>query len=111
MFGRSGENNGAVLRAHVVALAVQGGGVVGAKKDGQQVLVGNFCGVEGDFNGFGVTRAAAANSFVAWVRGGATGVTGPDFHYALECLVNGLGAPEASSSKNSDFGFHAHIIT
>lgn len=100
------EDDGAVLRAGVGALAVEGGGVVGIPEEVDQLLVGDFFRVVGDLHDFGVAGSAAADLFVGGVFGGASGVAGDDGDHAGMAFVDGLDAPEASAAEGGCVGFH-----
>jgi hypothetical protein len=75
LLGRGDEDGRAVLGADVVALAVQGGGVVHAEEPLlQQVGVGQPARVEQDLHRLGVPGVAVVHVLVARVREVATGV-------------------------------------
>lgn len=61
---RMPKDGGSVLRADIVALAVEGGRVVDGEEDGEQVGVADHGRIETDLHGFGVTSAAGADLFV-----------------------------------------------
>ena len=94
------EDGAAVLGAAVGALAVEGGGVVAGEEDAEELAVGDFRGVVGDADGFGVTGVAVADALVVGGVGGAAGVTGDDVLDALEGFEDGLSAPEAAAGND-----------
>ena len=99
-FGRGGEDGGAVLGADVVALAVEGGGIVDGEEDVQQVGVGDASGVEGDADDLGMTGAPGADLVVGGVGGGATGIAGDDIGDAEDLVEDGFEAPEAAAGED-----------
>ena len=100
MLGRSGEDGGAVLGADIVALAVEGGGIVDGEEDVQQVGVRDAGRVEGDLHDLGMTGATGADLLVAGVGGGAAGITGDDIRDANHLVEDGFEAPEAAAGKD-----------
>src|SRR3546814_18157337 len=61
------EDGGAILGADVVPLAIELGGVVSGEEDGEDVVIGDDIGIEGQQHGFGVAGVAAANLLVAGI--------------------------------------------
>ena len=59
------EDGGAVLRAPVRTLAVEGSGVVEGEKGVEELVVGDAGGVEVEFDDFGVASGVGADIFVA----------------------------------------------
>lgn len=115
LFGQGGEDGGAVLRADIIALAVEGGGVVNGEEDVQKVGVRDLGGVEGDAHHLSVTGMPGTHLLVSGIDVGAAGITGDDIRDADDLVVNGFEAPEAAAGKNRDFegedgGFGFHII-
>ena len=117
LFRQGGEDGGAVLGAHVVALAVEGGGVVNGEEDVQDIGVGDLRGVEGDAHDFRVTSAAGTHLLVGGIDVGTAGVTGDDIGDAGDLVEDGFEAPEASAGEDGDFkredggfDFHAFIV-
>ena len=100
LFGRGGEDGGAVLGADIVALAVEGGGIVDGEEDVQQVGVGDAGRVKGDPHNLGMTGATGADLLVAGVGGGAAGITRDDIRDADHLVENRFKAPEAAASKD-----------
>ena len=48
------EYSGSVLRADVITLAIEGGGVMGEPEDKEDMVIGDDIGVEGEVDCFGV---------------------------------------------------------
>ena len=71
-----GEDDRAVLRPDIVALAVLCGWVVDGEEHAQQVSVGQFVRVELDLHDLGMAGAAGADRLVAGVRHMAGGIAG-----------------------------------
>ncbi len=117
LFGQGGEDGGAVLRAHVVALAVEGGGVVDGEEDVQDIGVGDLRGVKGDAHHLGVPGVPGAHLLVGGVGGVAAGIAGDHIGDAGHLVEYGLEAPETTAGEHGDFkredggfGFHKVII-
>src|SRR3546814_2825880 len=64
---RMREDGGAILGADVVPLAIELGGVVSGEEDGEDVVIGDDIGIEGQPHGFGVAGVAAADLLVAGI--------------------------------------------
>src|SRR6266704_3069502 len=104
------ENNGAVLCAAVVALAVQSRRVVSFPKSCQQPLVGNDCGIVFDLNDLGMPGVAGANILVGWVICRASRVAASDRLNAGEHLEDRFGAPEAAAAESGEFSFVGQAV-
>jgi len=111
------EDGGAVLGADVVALAVEGGGVVDGEEDVQEDSVGDMSGVKGDAHDLGVTGVPGADLLVGGINVGTAGITGDDISYACDLVEDGFEAPEATAGEDCDlkgedggFGFHDVIV-
>ena len=87
----------AVLRAHVVALAVEGGRVVGVEEDFQNFFQADFVGVEREAHHLGVAGVALADLLVAGVDGVAVGVAAFHVGDAAHAVEHGFGAPETTT--------------
>ncbi len=85
--------------AAVVTLSVGTGGVDNAEEMAQQVGEADFVGIKNNFNGFGVSRAASANFFVAWVFGIAVGIACLGGKYAVDALEIGFNSSKAAACK------------
>ena len=68
------QNNRAILRATIIALAVGCGGIVDGEEDLQQGSVRNHLWVKGNLYDFCVPGRPCANIFIAWVVCVASGV-------------------------------------
>ncbi len=99
LFGQGGEDGGAVLRAHVAALAVEGGGVVDGEEDVQDIGVGDLRGVEGDAHHLGVPGVPGAHLLVGGVGGVAAGIAGDDIGDASHLVEDGFEAPETAAGE------------
>jgi hypothetical protein len=95
------EDGGAVGGSYVRTLAVELGGVVDyGEEDLEEFAVGNFGGVEDDFDGFGVAGGFGGDLVVGSGIGGASGIAGCGGGDALDALEDGLGSPEAAASED-----------
>lgn len=88
----------AVLRAHIVALAVEGGGVVGVEEDFQDFLQADGVGIKRQAHHLGVAGVTLADLLVAGVVGVAVGVAAFHVGDAAHADKNRFGAPEASTT-------------
>src|SRR5690349_5864094 len=93
------EDDRPILGSHVVALAVQRGGVVDVEENSQKVRVAQSLRVESNTNDFRVARVPRANVLVGRVDLGPAGVARLDRDDAFQLLENRLGAPKASTSE------------
>ncbi len=105
LLGGVREDDAAVLRAVVVALPVQRRGVMDREKRLEHVPIGQNRWVKRDLDDLRVARVAVADFLVGGIRVLAARVAGHDGLYALEFLVRGLDAPEATAAKCRDFRF------
>ena len=96
LFGGMIEDRRSVLRADVVSLAVERGGVVDREKYFEQFAEGRNGGIEGDLNHFGVTRRAATDLLVGRVGLGTAHVARHDLQDTLHFKVDRLETPEAA---------------
>lgn len=98
------EDTGAVLRARVWALLVMGGWVMHAVEVLDEVGVGNFLGVVGELDGFGVTTTTRADLAVTWALGVSSDIANAS---VVETLADKglaehvLNTPEAASGESS----------
>lgn len=104
LFGGVVEDGGAVLGADVIALAIEGGGIVEVPEPGEEFLVGDFFRVEDDADDFGVTGGAFADIVVGWVFDLAAHESGYDGVDAVELAEGGFDAPVAAGTEGGDFG-------
>lgn len=85
-----------VLRADVVALAVEGGGVVQREEGAQQGVVIDLGRVVADLHRFHVAAAAAADFLVTGVGAGAAGIAGNGAVDAGQAVVGAFDAPKTT---------------
>jgi len=101
------EDGGAVLRAPVRSLAVEGGGIVQGEEGVKDLVVGDARRVEVEFDNFRVTRAVCANVFV----GGPVELTALVAYSGRGDAGNrgkgGFDAPETARSECCFFSTHA----
>ena len=97
------EDDAAVLRPDVVALAVLRRWIVDGKEYPQQIGVGNVVRVEGDPHHFGMPRAAGANLLVARVRHVPAGIARNHAADTTQPEKDGLQAPEAAAAQGRQF--------
>src|SRR5690554_3623199 len=69
LFGAMEKDDRAVLGTDIVPLAIQGSGVVAAKKNIQEVLVAENGWFKNDLHHFDVAGFATADLLVSWLRG------------------------------------------
>lgn len=99
------ENTRAILRTNIGALTVSLREVVGFKKEGGEFFVADLVGIEGDFDGFGMSGFSGAYLLVGGVGDVASGVAdggGDDSRGALEVV---FGSPETARGEYCSFGF------
>jgi hypothetical protein len=92
------KDDGAILGADVVALAVGGSRVVGKEEVLYEVPVGEDLGVKAHEDDFGVAGGTGADSFVGRMGDVASSVARNDFLHAPKHFYQGFGAPEAATS-------------
>src|SRR6476661_9376231 len=90
----------AVLRADVVALAVQRGGVVHDEEDLQDLPRADLRRVVGELHHLVVAGAAGAHLLVAGVVERAVGIARLDVGHSAHVHVDGFGAPEAAATQH-----------
>ena len=94
------EDRAAILRANVVALAVELGRIVGAQEHVEQVGERNDVGIEGDLDRFGMAGPAAADLLVGGIGLVAADVPALDVLNADDVVHHRLGAPEAAAGQD-----------
>ncbi len=99
LLGVAGEDDRAVLRAFIRALAVERGGVADGEQDLQQVAVGDDLGVEDDVDGFGVAGVTFLDLLVTGVFPLSTRIARFDAFHAFELFEDGFHAPKTSGSE------------
>ncbi|MCY1556370.1 hypothetical protein D9M68_931100 [compost metagenome] len=90
----------AVLRAHVVALAVGRGRIVDHEEDLQDLACADDGRVVFELHDFVAAGAAGAHVFITRSFGLAVAVAGLDVGDAAHLFVDGLGAPEAAAAEH-----------
>ena len=107
-----GEEDGrAILRARVVALAIELRRVVGVEKHGQELIEGDLGRIESDADGLGMARVAAADCFVVSCVRRAAGVAAFYIEHARKLLERGLGTPEAAAGEDGSGIFrHGTVV-
>lgn len=93
----------AVLRAHVVALAVGRGGIVGGEEDFEDLAHADPGRVEGDAHHLGMARIARAHLLVRGRGHMAVGVAALHVGHAAHAVEHGLGAPKTPPSQGDNF--------
>ena len=96
----------AVLRAHIVALAVQGGRVVGVEEDFQDLLQADFVSIERQAHNLGMACVALADLLVSGIDGVAIGVATFHVGNAAHAVKHRLGAPEAAAAQSDGLQVH-----
>ena len=96
----------AVLRAHIVALAVQGGRVVGMEEDLQDFLQADFVSIERQAHDLGMACVALADLLVSGIDGVAIGVATFHVGNAAHTVKHRLGAPEAAAAQSDGLQVH-----
>ena len=89
----------AVLRAHVVALAVEGGRVVGVEEDFQDFFQADLVGIERQAHHLGMAGVALADLLVRGVDGVAVGVAAFHVGDAAHAVEHGFGAPKTTTTE------------
>lgn len=107
------KDDGAILCAGVVALAVQRRGIMRLPKRFDDFLVGSFRGIELDLDDFRVAGITLADLFVGRVFGVAACVTAGDGFDAGQHLEERFSTPEAAAAEGREFsrvGLHSDIF-
>lgn len=94
------ENNRAVLGANVVALAIEGGGIMRVPEQIDHITEADASRIKIDLHHFCMTRGALADGLVGGVFHMAARVAADDFFDALEHFVLGLNAPKTTTSND-----------
>ena len=89
----------AVLRSHIVALAVQGGRVVGVEEDFQDFLQADFVSIERQAHNLGMACVALADLLVSGIDGVAIGVATFHVGNAAHTVKHRLGAPKTTTTE------------
>src|SRR5262249_23377390 len=103
LFRRMIEDRGAILRADIVALAIDRGRIVQDEEDLQDLAVADDFRIERDLNDFGMPRVAVADLPISRVLHRSAGVARFDAFDALDLLEGGLDAPETAATQRGEF--------
>src|SRR5690606_15474906 len=96
------EDGAAVLRPDIGALAVERGGVVGAKEDFEDFFVRRLAWVVVDLNRLGMTGLAGEHHLVVRVGHLPAGIARNHIFDADHAFKDRFGAPKAASGKSGD---------
>src|SRR5882672_9647270 len=99
---RVGEDHRSILRAHVIALAIELGRVVHHEKNFEDLPIRDAGRIELDAHYFGVTGVAVAYLAVVRAINVAAGVTRLDVNHALEFFVHRFQAPETTAAEGRE---------
>lgn len=95
----------AILRAMVVALIVQCGGIMSIPEKLHEILVADDGGIKNDLYRFSMTGGSGANLFVSGIIHLATDIATGDGGDAFHDQVTTFRAPETTSGENGFFSF------
>jgi len=110
LLGRLVKDDGTELRTDIVALAIQGGGIVQREKYFQQVVVSDDGGIEFQAHHFRVARIARAYLFIRGIGQAAARVAGRDAHHAAHLCIHGSEAPETATAEYRHFRLLMHDV-
>lgn len=96
------KNSASVLGAHIVALTIQGGGVMCFPENFQQFGKTDFSRIIYDLQAFRVTGFTTTHFFVGGILGFAAGVTGGYLNHSFQGGEYRFGAPEATVGQGGD---------
>ena len=96
------EDHRTVLRADIVALAVERSWVVDREEDLQNLTQTDDGRIERHLYDFRVPGAAAAHLLVGWILDRAAGITGHDIGHAVDFIEDGLYTPETAAAQRGD---------
>ena len=94
------KDHAAVLRAYIISLPVEAGGIMHFPEYFQQFVIADGLGVINDLETFRMARRPAAHLFIRRIGDLSSGIAGYDFNYSLQFLENRFRTPEASCSKS-----------
>src|SRR5690606_36313640 len=94
------EDGAAVLRADIVALPVELGGIMSAKEDIEHFGIRDHAGIVGHADRLGMASRAAAHLLVGGVRHRSADVAAFDFAHSDHVAKYCLGAPEAPAGED-----------
>ena len=90
----------AILRPHVIALLIQGGGVVNAEEHLEDLTQLYFTRIEGDTYHLDMTALTSAHLLVRWRDDMAITVARLNSFNPFDPQENSFGAPKAPASKH-----------
>jgi len=96
-------NTASVLSAPIVALTVQGGGVVNGKKDFEQHSDADDRGVVSEENHFIVARHDRANLLIGWIQCLYIALARFNIEDTPDLDKHRFGAPKATAAKDNGF--------
>src|SRR5690349_8930690 len=102
------KDGGAILGAHIGALAIEGGGIMDREEHIQQVAIGKNRRIKGDPYDFRVTGVPVAYGPIGGVLYVSAGITGLYALHTLEFIKNGLQTPETSPGQCCGLKMVAH---
>src|SRR5580765_5365992 len=94
------KNDRSILRTDVWSLAIARCRIMVAPENVEQLLVGNFRGIEGHLDDFGMTGLVAADIFISRILGRAAGVANDRLLHPSGLPENGFHAPETACSES-----------
>lgn len=97
------KNHRAVLRAHIVALAIERGRVVNSEKDIRQRAKRDDLRVESDLHDLRMATGAAAHFPIRRIQCMAAHIAAFHAQYAFYILKNGLYTPKTAASEGGSF--------
>ena len=109
--GRVGEvDAAAVLRAHVVALAVERGRVVGAEEDLEDLAHADHLRIERELHHLRMAGLARADLLIGGRRHLAVGIAALHVGHAAHAVENGFRAPETTTTQSNGFNLRNLLI-
>ncbi len=93
------ENHRTVLRAFVITLPVERGGVMDHEKYVEQVAERDLGWIEGDLHNLGVAGDTGAHLFIRRVGACAAGIAGDNGVHTAQLAVNRVETPEAAAAE------------
>jgi len=103
------KNNRTILRTKVGSLTIASRWIMVPPENVEQLIVGNFCGIERHLDDFRMTRFVAAHILIGWIFGCAPGITDDRILHSLGLPEDRFHAPETARSESRFF--RAHIAT
>src|SRR5690348_9961323 len=103
LLGTVEENGRAILRAEIRTLAVGRGGIVHLPEMVEQLVIGNFAGIEGDLDGFGVAGAVGTHILVGGIGQTAAGIAHRRIRNSRQGTEGSLYSPETTGGESGVF--------